>query len=61
MNSCTNSPLSFADALAMAAVLQSPAPRVDAEHLLMFVTGYDRVYFYTWPDRLLAPAQAERS
>lgn len=37
----------------------SDSPRLDAEVLLMHVTGWDRAYLRAWPERALAPDQAE--
>lgn len=46
--------------LAEAAQITSDSAQLDAELLLAFVLGKPRSYLYTWPERTVEPAQAER-
>ncbi len=46
--------------LAHAAQITSDTAQLDAELLLAFVLGKPRSYLYTWPERTVEPAQAER-
>ena len=54
--------MTISEALRLAAQLSvvSDSPRLDAELLLAAVSGFDRTYFYTWPERELDGAVAER-
>lgn len=46
--------------LAHAAQITSDTAQLDAELLLAFVLDKPRSYLYTWPERTVEPAQAER-
>lgn len=46
--------------LASRLTVVSDTPRLDAELLLTAASGFDRTYFYTWPERALSDAAAEQ-
>lgn len=52
----------IAEALGLASRLTvvSDTPRLDTELLLTAASGFDRTYFYTWPDRVLNDAVVEQ-
>ncbi|KAA0876557.1 peptide chain release factor N(5)-glutamine methyltransferase [Nitrincola tapanii] len=52
--------MTLAEALALSATLEtSESPRLDAELLLSAVLEQERSYLFTWPERVLTPAQIQ--
>src|SRR5690554_4053798 len=43
--------------LALAAQIDSPTARLDAELLLAFVLGKPRSYLFTWPEKIISASQ----